>query len=54
MIDVKSLLTYFIGLKNKYSYDEELLHFYYTQIDRCNSLLAYGIEYTTFEQWDKP
>lgn len=53
MIQVNSLLEYFLGLKDKYPNDEELLCYYFSQIDKCKSLLSYGIEYTTFEQFEK-
>lgn len=53
MIQVNSLLEYFIGLKQTYTRDEMLQYYYDKQINKCKKLLICGIEYTTFKQYEE-
>lgn len=52
MIQINSLLEYFLGNYTKFKSDDELAYYYQKQIDRCKKLLKCGIEYTTFEQFE--
>lgn len=52
MMQIDSLIEYFIGMKQKFKYDEGVSYYYQLKINRCKELLRHGIEYTTFEQFE--
>lgn len=52
MIEVNSLLEYFLGLKRQFQYDSELVFYYDLKINHCKELLQLGIYQTTFEKFE--
>lgn len=53
MIEVNSLLEYFLGLRKQFHYDDELVYYYNLKINHCEELLSLGIEHTTFDKFER-